>query len=646
MASPLPSETRDDIVLAFLTALETSSETPEAAKARIAREQHARLEGRFSLQQITAAISQVTIQLRAKLLKPAGLSDADIHPNQLPFVLDYIRVTQPQNEADMTAMAADLQLAPTVVGTISSLSRQSLLAAVNVALSAPVTSEESVVETTLEADPLPPEEDATLVEEQPVAEPSPTVEVPAALHPAEEPPADPTRVPTAEVRVTGADFNYDNPEKNAWREHVVAYVCSKIPRQQRADKKLICFGGARNLEPQAYIAEGFTPGNILSVERDSKAKSVWETSAAAMGIQTYFGPLDELGSPVEWDVVSLDYTGPMGVDKMNDVRLLLVAKRALGIVNLSRKREQLGAKLFTIQRQRSREYLDDLDVRKVYDSMPAGEVDMSMRLIEASEEKLEHEEWEEERPRSMIDLVSHFGEGRKERLQPNIAGLGEILMPSSPDCMGKLRDFATSFGPKLHDAYQAKWRVEPPPLIKMMGTVVTMSVEQWATRRLLFQDISLHPYVSKNDKGGSNPFLTVCAELAEPDFYKRREKIMRSIASLYVKAFNDRCAGKITIKDGTKKVLMIPRPTINVTYAASDGSSITVDFADMMEAMAEFKEIGQKHHDLLTLGEDEDLPENVAAMREAQPEDMEEFWRKVRAKQQKTEQKRRMGIQR
>jgi len=140
--------------------------------------------------------------------------------------------------------------------------------------------------------------------------------------------------------VTGATFNYDNPEKNAWRDFIFAHLCARVPRELRPTKKILCLGGANNLEPKAYIDHGFSPANITSVERDVSIQDRFRESAYALGIQPVVGELRDLCSEERFDIVSLDYTGPIGKDKIFDIMSILLANDALVVMNCEQKREQ------------------------------------------------------------------------------------------------------------------------------------------------------------------------------------------------------------------------------------------------------------------------------------------------------------------
>lgn len=169
-------------------------------------------------------------------------------------------------------------------------------------------------------------------------------------------PTEPTAiVPATVVEVddtVGSHVNYDNPTKQLWREKWKEFLASRIPASMRSNMKVLCLPGKKCLEIPLYLELGFTPKNIVGVEGgDEAARSEFHTNAYRYGITSRLGRLEDI-LPNEanvYDVVSLDFTGPLSRNVLDIVKMLPLAPAGTGqsnlksyfMVNLLAKREQL-----------------------------------------------------------------------------------------------------------------------------------------------------------------------------------------------------------------------------------------------------------------------------------------------------------------
>lgn len=168
-------------------------------------------------------------------------------------------------------------------------------------------------------------------------------------------------VETQEISITqivesqeGCHVNYDNPAKQAWREQWKQFLASHTMPAERANMKVLCLPGKKCLEIPLYLELGFKSENITGVEGgDEFAKMEFHQNAYRYGINAKLGRLENLLQHEEnvYDVISLDFTGPISKTSLDIVKMLPLApsskgqsnKKSYFMINLLAKREQANS---------------------------------------------------------------------------------------------------------------------------------------------------------------------------------------------------------------------------------------------------------------------------------------------------------------
>jgi hypothetical protein len=136
---------------------------------------------------------------------------------------------------------------------------------------------------------------------------------------------------------------YDNPIKNAWRNKWVQFLDKMIPQNERRNKKILCLPAAKCLEIPLYLQLGFRPENITGVIRKDRKEYTNEFlhNALKYGIKPMVGDLGELltEDSTQYDVVNLDFEGPVSMSNRIAYDQVLLAEDALIIINLAARRD-------------------------------------------------------------------------------------------------------------------------------------------------------------------------------------------------------------------------------------------------------------------------------------------------------------------
>lgn len=148
----------------------------------------------------------------------------------------------------------------------------------------------------------------------------------------------------------GSHANYDNPTKQLWREKWKQFLAKHTTLYERQSMRVLCLPGKKCLEIPLYLDLGFTPKNIVGVEGgDDAVKSEFHTNAYRYGITSKLGRLEDFleHDPTVYDVVSLDFTGPISKNYLDIVRNVPLApasnyqlnKKSYFMINVMAKRE-------------------------------------------------------------------------------------------------------------------------------------------------------------------------------------------------------------------------------------------------------------------------------------------------------------------
>jgi hypothetical protein len=154
-----------------------------------------------------------------------------------------------------------------------------------------------------------------------------------------------------EDNAEGCHANYDNPTKQLWREKWKQFLAKHVLPGEREKMKVLCLPGKKCLEIPLYLELGFNPKNITGVEGgDEAAKSEFHSNAYRYGIVSKLGRLETIleYDPSIYDIVSLDFTGPLSHTCLEIVKKIPIAPasncqyntKSYFMINLLAKREQ------------------------------------------------------------------------------------------------------------------------------------------------------------------------------------------------------------------------------------------------------------------------------------------------------------------
>lgn len=143
----------------------------------------------------------------------------------------------------------------------------------------------------------------------------------------------------------GEHTDYDTEIKGQWRAHLHDFLEAQVPKEHRSQMKILCLPGKECLEIPMYLELGFSPENIHGFEGgDRIARAEYVLNAQKYGIKPVLGLLEDTlpRSRERYDVVSLDFTGPICQTYCEIAESILLKERAFVMVNTLQKREPTG----------------------------------------------------------------------------------------------------------------------------------------------------------------------------------------------------------------------------------------------------------------------------------------------------------------
>ena len=453
--------------------------------------------------------------------------------------------------------------------------------------------------------------------------------------------------------ITGATFNYDNPEKTDWRDDIVMrYACETIPESERPTAKIVCFGGRKNLEPQAYIARTFTPGNITSVECDEGVAPEFLASANAAGIRTYLGKLSDMRSRERFRLASLDYTGPVTLDRMHDAWTLLLEDDATVIINCQQKRDPKLMRVAAMLQMHVIDKVRDISIasKAVLPSGYSANTDLTNIFEEAPDTQLTPEEWARSRRKFIVAALSSFGLGRRESVSmqgfPHLERL--FLFPiddlqrvgDTPpeDEMGAL---IGRFGDEYCAAYGRLTKVPPPALLRNLAFSMVMGTRMAFTSRPLISNLQFEKYYSEHD-GTRNPFLTACARLRVPrELYKKHRTTFHGLAQIMEAMLQDKEKhGRLRMEPATVRgrglASVFTKQTVQLAFRTQQGNVGNIDIQELQETFDELRALQQEHVCYALDDDQEDIDANGLGKRDSLDAVMAEHAEKVKTKALRT----------
>ena len=140
----------------------------------------------------------------------------------------------------------------------------------------------------------------------------------------------------------GEHTDYGTEIKQLWRHEIRRFLAENTIPEKRSNMKVLCLPGKQCLEIPLYIDLGFSPENILGVEGgDRIARAEFEINARRYGIQPVRARLEDILPHMRerFDVVNLDFTGPISPASCQIAEQILLKEHALVMVNTLQKRE-------------------------------------------------------------------------------------------------------------------------------------------------------------------------------------------------------------------------------------------------------------------------------------------------------------------
>lgn len=140
----------------------------------------------------------------------------------------------------------------------------------------------------------------------------------------------------------GEHTDYGTEIKELWRAELERFLGEHTPAELRHSMRVLCLPGKDCLEIPLYLRLGFKPEHILGVEGgDRIARAEFEINARKYGIQPARARLEDILPQMRerFDVVSLDFTGPISPVSCQIAEQILLKERAYVMVNTLQKRE-------------------------------------------------------------------------------------------------------------------------------------------------------------------------------------------------------------------------------------------------------------------------------------------------------------------
>ncbi|EKD93607.1 MAG: hypothetical protein ACD_28C00109G0003 [uncultured bacterium] len=138
----------------------------------------------------------------------------------------------------------------------------------------------------------------------------------------------------------GDVFDYDTKMKKLWRREWMRFIENHVPRKGRKQLKVACLPGRKCLEIPGYLEAGFSPGKIYGFESSKRVQKEFMENAARYGIRGISEPLEEVIEEYgPFDVVMLDFPGPVSPSTINTLQSLSLADNAKVAMNVLSRRD-------------------------------------------------------------------------------------------------------------------------------------------------------------------------------------------------------------------------------------------------------------------------------------------------------------------
>ncbi len=348
----------------------------------------------------------------------------------------------------------------------------------------------------------------------------------------------------------GCHANYDNATKQLWREKWKEFVAKHTTPSERQRMKVLCLPGKKCLEVPIYLDLGFKACNIVGVEGgDEDAKREFHDNAYRYGIIPKLGRLENILPKMKdvFDIVSLDFTGPISKKCLDIIKMLPIAPAAdvttdtksLFMVNLLAKREtQSSQTVLDFYASFTRPELQDLlagpkvgmeDFRKVYRYMSDIE-----EKVSNGEKVYEEADLQDKRNIGLVFVITSL-------LAANRRGMESRWRAYRSDDAKDLtpEEFNIAAANTLAILLDCLSRYVKPKIIDFLTLGVPNLMEMVGSYRPFVYELEQYQYSSPVNNRNS-PFMTEMYQLMTPmgDYGRARYFIRFFIDAIYWQAKN------------------------------------------------------------------------------------------------------------
>lgn len=332
----------------------------------------------------------------------------------------------------------------------------------------------------------------------------------------------------------GSHVNYDNAMKRLWREKWKAFLARHTLAGERQKMKVLCLPGKKCLEIPLYLDLGFRAENITGVEGgDEAAKMEFHQNAYRYGIIAKLGRLENLLQHEQgvYDVVSLDFTGPISKTTLDIIKLVPIAPAATAqsntksyfMINLLAKREQKTGQLcldfyasFTRPEMMQLYEIPGMDMEK-FQSVFGYVTELADKAI-SGERFYEEEEMKKKRDIGIVFLLNSLISKDRRFAESQWSGyrLNEIPLEARQD----MKRFA---GETMHVFFGGMSGFIGRKLHDVLAIAVPQIIEAVTNYRPFICEVDQYQYSSPVNNANS-PFITEMYQIYTPmaDYIKLR----------------------------------------------------------------------------------------------------------------------------
>ena len=409
-----------------------------------------------------------------------------------------------------------------------------------------------------------------------------------------------------EDNAEGSHANYDNPTKQLWRQTWKKFLESRTLPHERERMKVLCLPGKKCLEIPLYLDLGFNPKNIVGVEGgDEAAKMEFHQNAYRYGIVSRLGRLENLLAHDNniYDVVSLDFTGPLSKNCLDIVRNLPIAPagnsqlntKSYFMINLLAKREQVKGQLcldfyasFTRPELMQMFNSPGMDIEKLHTIF--GYVNELADKATSGERAYEEAELKDKRNMGLLFMLTSLI-AKDRRFQDSV--WSSYRIQDIPLQLRQEIDFNKYAGHTLTTFLGGLAFYIPKKLLDMLMVAAPQIVETVSNYRPFIYGIEQYQYISPVNNNNS-PFITEMYEFMTPmaDYIKLRYFVRFFVDAIFWQGLND---GRPIYLDVRDKHGHVRRPggelhhKDSIGFVTEEGHVIsTITFQRILDAVSAF----------------------------------------------------------